>query len=176
MAFSINKKPGIFKNILTDDGQFPNSYLPVIICKAALILPEEHAAKIIEDIFKKNNWTNSWRNGIYDYHHYHSITHEVLGVYQGNTIVQLGGPTGITQLIEKGDIIIIPAGVAHKNIGPETDFKCVGAYPNGKDYDIKKGDPDDRPEADKNIKKVPLPENDPVYGNDGPLISNWNIK
>ncbi|MGI8583654.1 MAG: hypothetical protein ACR2KX_15760 [Chitinophagaceae bacterium] len=52
MAFAINKKPGIIKNILKDDGQFPNSYLPVIICKAALILPEEHAAKIIEDIFK----------------------------------------------------------------------------------------------------------------------------
>jgi uncharacterized protein YjlB len=176
MQFSINKKPQTIKEVLNDDGQFPNSYLPVLIYKAALILPEEHAEKIIEDIFKINNWTNSWRNGIYDYHHYHSITHEALGVYEGNTIVQFGGSNGIQQLIEKGDIIIVPAGVAHKNIGPERDFKCVGAYSNGKDYDIKRGDPNDRPEANKNIKKVPLPENDPVYGNNGALISNWNIK
>jgi uncharacterized protein YjlB len=170
MEFSINKDPKIIKQVLNDDGQFPNSALPVLIYKAALKLPDEHAAKIIEDIFEKNNWTNSWRNGIYDYHHYHSITHEVLGVYSGHTIVQLGGPGGITQLIEKGDIIIIPAGVAHKNVGPETDFKCVGAYPGGSDYDIKKGEPHDRPGADINIKKVLLPENDPVY--DGP-IKNW---
>ena len=88
-------------------------------------------------------------------------------------MVQLGGPNGITQLIEKGDIIIIPAGVAHKNMGPETDFKCVGAYPGGSDYDIKKGEKDERPEADKNIKKVPLPKTDPVYGDTGTLINTW---
>lgn len=170
MEFSINKKPEIIKQVLKDDGQFPNSTLPVLIYKGALTLPGEHAAKIIEDIFEKNNWTDSGRDGIYDYHHYHSITHEVLGVYSGNTVIQLGGPNGITQLIEKGDIIIIPAGVAHKNIGPETDFKCVGAYPCGSDYDIKKGEPPDRPGADMNIKKVSLPGNDPVY--DGP-INNW---
>ncbi len=175
MQFSINKNPGIIKKVLKDDGIFPNNSLPVLIYKDALKLPEEHSAKIIEDIFKKNNWTNSWRNGIYDYRHYHSITHEVLGVYKGNTIVELGGAAGITFLIEKGDIIIIPAGVAHKNIGPETNFKCVGAYPNGNDYDIKKGDPDDRVEADKNIKRVKLPDNDPVYGNTGHLINNWEL-
>jgi len=29
------------------------------------------------------------------------------------------------------------------------------------------------PEADKNIKKVPLPETDPVYGDTGTLINTW---
>ncbi|MDB5222661.1 MAG: cupin protein [Chitinophagaceae bacterium] len=173
MEFSISKNPQIIKQLLKDDGQFPNSNLPVLIYKAALTLPEEHAATIIEDIFKKNNWTNSWRNGIYDYHHYHSITHEVLGVYEGNTTVELGGAKGITLLIEKGDVIIIPAGVAHRNVTPESNFKCVGAYPGGSDYDIKKGEPGDRPEADKNIKKVPLPENDPVYNTNSSLKNNW---
>lgn len=154
---------------------FPNSNLFILIYKNALSLPEKHAAQIVEDIFKKNNWTNSWRNGIYDYHHYHSITHEVLGVYEGSTTLQFGGPKGIIVHIEKGDVIIIPAGVAHKNVGPEKDFKCVGAYPDGKDFDIKKGDPADRPEADKNISKVPLPDIDPVYGNAGPLYNNWEM-
>ncbi|MDQ6755962.1 MAG: cupin [Bacteroidota bacterium] len=174
MEFSINNKPKIFKKILKDDGTFPNSKLFVLIYKAAIVLPHQHAAKIVEDIFKKNNWTNSWRNGIYDYHHYHSITHEVLGVCEGNTKIELGGAKGITQLIEKGDVIIIPAGVAHKNLTPESNFKCVGAYPNGSSYDIKKGETEDRPEADKNIKKVHLPENDPVYGKQGPLMRLWD--
>ncbi len=173
MQFSINKNPEIIKEVLKDDGIFPNNSLPVLVYKAALKLPDEHAAKIIEDIFKKNIWTNSWRNGIYDYHHYHSITHEVLGIYEGSTMVELGGAKGIAQLVEKGDIIIIPTGVAHKNVTPESNFKCVGAYPNGSDYDIKKGDSEERPEADKNIKKVPLPENDPLYGKQGPLIKLW---
>ena len=175
MQFSINKQPEVIKHIIEDDGTFPNSALFILIYKNALNLPEEHAAKIVEDVFKKNNWSNAWKNGIYDYHHYHSITHEVLGVYQGNTRVQLGGENGMIHLLEKGDIIIIPAGVAHKNIGPDKDFKCVGAYPGGMDYDIKKGKPGERPEADDNIKKVPLPEKDPVYGSDGPLLLNWEI-
>lgn len=175
MKFSINKNSKIIKKICKDDGQFPNSNLPVLIYKAAVILPDKHAATIIEDVFKKNNWTNAWRNGIYNYHHYHSITHEVLGVYEGNTIVQLGGPKGITTLIEKGDVIIIPAGVAHKNMGPETNFKCVGAYPCGSTYDMNYGKPDERPKADNNIKKVALPDADPVYGKFGYLVNSWKI-
>ncbi len=172
MQFKINKKPKIINKILEDDGTFPNSDLPVLIYKNALELPED-APHIIEDLFLKNNWSNSWRNGIYDYHHYHSITHEVLGVYEGSTMVELGGAKGLTLFIEKGDIIIIPAGVAHRNVTPDSKFKCVGAYPEGKDYDIKKGDPEDRPGADKNIKKVPLPKNDPLSGSEGPLTSFW---
>lgn len=172
MQFPINKNPEIIKKVFQDDGTFPNSHLPVVIYKNAINLPQEHAAKVIEDIFAKNHWTNSWRNGIYDYHHYHSTTHEVLGVYDGHTTVELGGAKGITLQIEKGEIIIIPAGVVHRNVTPESNFKCVGAYPNGSDYDIKKGDPDDRPKADNNIKKVFLPYRDPVYEN-GPLLIFW---
>ncbi len=173
MEFSINKSPLVIKKILKDDGTFPNSELPVIIYKNALTLPEEHAAKIIEDVFKKNDWSNAWRNGIYDYHHYHSITHEVLGVYEGSTMVELGGAKGITYFIEKGDIIIIPAGVAHRNVTPASPFKCVGAYPGGSDYDIKKGEPGDRPGADINIKKVTQPKKDPVHGDTGSLVNLW---
>ena len=176
MEFSINPEPEIIRHIVEDDGVFPNSALFILIYKKALTLPENDAAQAIEDIFRKNNWTNSWRNGIYDYHHYHSNTHEVLGVYQGSTTVQLGGPNGFTEQIERGDIVIIPAGVAHKNVGPEKDFKCVGAYPDGRVCDIKKGEPADRPGSDETIKNVPLPDIDPVYGNPGPLYNNWEMQ
>src|SRR6476646_7548943 len=98
MEFSINKKPKVIRKVLKDDGIFPNNTLTLLIYKNVLHFSDEepkHAAKIFEDLFEKNKWSNSWRNGIYKYHHYHSITHEVLGVYEGNTIVQLGGEAGI---------------------------------------------------------------------------------
>lgn len=172
----INPEPSVVKHILKDDRTFPNSGLFLLIYKNVLALPESNAASSIEKIFESNNWKNTWRNGIYDYHHYHSTSHEVLGIYEGKANVQFGGPGGIAEDVSKGDVIIIPAGVAHKCNSASDDFKCVGAYPEGMDYDIKKGKEDDRPKADENIKKVKLPETDPVYGLNGPLILNWEMQ
>jgi uncharacterized protein YjlB len=35
------------------------------------------------------------------------------------------------------------------------------------------GESGERPQADHNIARVPVPEADPVYGTDGPLIEYW---
>jgi len=53
----------------------------------------------------------------------------VLGIYSGSCDVLLGGEKGIQFTVNPGDIIIIPAGIAHKNVGATEDFKCIGAYP-----------------------------------------------
>lgn len=172
----INPQPAVIRFILKDDGRFPNSGLFLLIYKNALILPETHAASEIKKIFKSNNWKNSSLNGIFNYHHYHSTTHEVLGICEGFANVQFGGPHGVAENVYKGDVIIIPAGVAHKCNNSSDDFKCIGAYPDGMDYDIKKGEPSDRPKADENIENVKLPDADPVYGLDGPLILNWEMQ
>ena len=74
-----------------------------------------------------------------------------------------------------GDVIIIPAGVAHKNLGSSGDFRCVGAYPPGQDWDMNYGKAGERPAADENIANVPLPVADPVFGFEGPLMKNWGI-
>jgi uncharacterized protein YjlB len=127
-----------------DDGIFPNNSLPIIFYPKALDLPKLFPAIAVRKLFQKNNWGNNWKQGIYTYHHYHSITHEVLGVCKGETLLQLGGEQGITLFIEEGDVLIIPAGVAHMNLGKEKDVICVGGYPNGKDYDMnygKEGEP-----------------------------------
>jgi uncharacterized protein YjlB len=165
----------ILRHLLPDDGVFPNNaLLPLLIYRKVLNLPSSGKGDIVKEIFESNGWTNSWENGIYDYHHYHSTAHEVLGIIRGSVRAQFGGPTGVSLFLEAGDVVIIPAGVAHKNLGSDGDFACVGAYPEGQDYDMNYGKTTERPEADEKIKKLPLPETDPVYGINGPLIKNWS--
>ena len=149
---------------LKDDGTFPNSELSVLLYKDVLKVPKLFPAFAIKRLFRSNRWTNSWSAGIYEYHHYHSTTHEALGVYNGRATLKLGGEKGIEVRIEKGDVLIIPAGVAHKNLDKENAIKCVGAYPNGKDWDMNYGKEGERPKTDKNIAKVPIPDTDPVFG------------
>jgi uncharacterized protein YjlB len=154
---------------------FPNSKLPVIIYKGALELTgaKNKSAKIVEDIFLRNGWSNSWRNGIYDFHHYHSTTHECMAIVRGNASVILGGPGGAKLKLSKGDVIILPAGAGHKCQRHDKDFLCVGAYPQGKDYDINHGKKSEYVEALTRIKKLSIPRKDPVFGKEGFLKSYW---
>lgn len=159
---------------LKDDGTFPNNEnLPLIVYRQALVFGNG-GPEVVEKIFARNGWGGSWRNGIYGYHHYHSTAHEVLGVYSGSCKVQLGGPEGRSFEIKKGDVVLIPAGVAHKNLGSSSDFRVVGAYPEGQSWDMNYGKPGERPAADENIAKVALPEMDPVFGKEGPVNEQWN--
>lgn len=159
--------------LLTDDGAIPNSRLPLLLYTAAVQLSPEDPAATFEALFQSHRWSGTWRNGIYTYHHYHSTAHEVLGVYRGSATVQLGGDGGIKHKITAGDVILIPAGVSHKSMGASSDFGVVGAYPAGQEWDMNYGRPQERPQADENIARVPLPDLDPVYGAEGPLHSYW---
>jgi uncharacterized protein YjlB len=159
---------------LTDSGQFPNNaLLPLLTYLQAITVEDKLDSKSVINLLESNGWTNAWENGIYDYHHYHSITHEVLVIISGAVRVQFGGEDGVAVELTAGDVVIIPAGVAHKKLSEDSNFKCVGAYPDGRDYDILKGKPGERPEADENIKRLPIPNADPIYGLSGPLASNW---
>ncbi len=158
---------------LKGDGTIPNSKLPPLFYPGAVAISEADPAAVFEELFKRNGWNDSWRNGIYTYHHYHSTAHEVLGIYRGSASVQLGGEHGAVQEVRAGDVIVIPAGVAHKNLGSSGDFGVVGAYPHGQDWDMNYGKRGERPRADENIARVPLPKMDPVYGAAGPLIDKW---
>jgi uncharacterized protein YjlB len=160
--------------VLRDDGTFPNSRLPVLIYDGVFTQSEHDLASLIEEAFDRNDWTGSWRDGIYSYHHYHSTAHEVLGVYRGHADVQLGGPNGITHRIHAGDVLILPAGIAHKNLGASPDFAVIGAYPIGQSWDMNYGRAGERPQADENIARVPLPSLDPVYGETGALLQEWH--
>ncbi len=160
--------------VMEDDGTFPNNAkLPVIIYKGAFLLRPDESEAVVIAHFERQNWRNAWTNGVFDYHHYHSNTHEVMGVISGTADLILGGESGVCVEVKRGDVIILPAGVAHKCLKSSDDFSVVGAYPEGENYDMNYGIQGERPKADANIAAVSIPETDPVYGNEGPLCSKW---
>lgn len=169
-----SEESNIIVRQFSDDGKYPNNEnLPLVIISAALS-PGSVSPEKFERTFTQNRWPAAWRNGLYDFHHYHSSAHEVLGVYSGWVKACFGGPEGETLEAQAGDIIIIPAGVSHCNMGQSDDFRVVGGYPAGQDYDMMYGKDGERPAADENIKNVGKPLADPVFGPTGPLMKLWS--
>jgi uncharacterized protein YjlB len=160
-------------HLFGDDGRFPNSRFPVLVYRGAVTEAAAARASAFERLFTAHAWPAAWRNGLYGAHHYHSCAHEVLGVYDGWVNARLGGEQGALVVLRAGDAVVIPAGVAHCNQGQSQDFRVVGAYPRGTDMDMMYGRPGERPRADRNLAAVPLPERDPVFGVEGPLLALW---
>lgn len=154
-----------------DDGAIPNNpSLEVILYPGAF----EKKPEEIETVFNNHDWTNSWTGGVFDYHHYHSNTHEVLGVRSGTATLQIGGEQGEVLRVAVGDVVLLPAGTGHKKLEASEDFKIVGGYPGGVSYNLKTGESGERPYVLEDIQNTPLPKMDPVYGNEGPVIEKWS--
>lgn len=175
MKDRINTNPHIISFVLTANKNFPNNHLPVVIYKECIRLPAQRnkAATIMQKTFINHGWSNSWRNGIYDFHHYHSTTHECLGISMGTVTLILGGPGGKRIKLAAGNVLILPAGVGHKCTNASEDFQCVGAYPQGKDYDMNYGKAAELEKSMKHIRSLSIPANDPVLGKHGFLKSLW---
>lgn len=157
-----------------DDGRIPNNpTLPLLLYSQALDQPERTPSRC-KELLTGNGWEGAWVNGIFFYHHYHSNAHEVLCVVDGRARIALGGPEGEVVEVGAGDVIVIPAGVGHKNEGSSGGFSVVGAYPRGQEnYDLCTGDEGERTEVLENISSVALPVLDPLFGNEGPLLRHW---
>jgi uncharacterized protein YjlB len=134
-----------------------------------LIYPQvltEVSPEAFEELFARNLWPAAWRDGVHPFHHYHSNSHEALGVYSGEVTVQFGGEGGVTVTAKPGDVIVLPAGTGHKKLSSRGSLGVVGAYPEGSNPDLC------RPPT-KKTADVPLPACDPVYGAGGPLFTYW---
>lgn len=166
--------PELVSHRIDEHGAIPNNpKIPLLVYPQAVSLPADDPAATFEALFTENGWHGTWRNGVYGYHHYHSTAHEVLGVYRGSARIQFGGDPGPVVEVKAGDVVVIPAGVAHKNLGDSGDLGIVGAYPGGQAWDMNYGKAGERPEADHNIANVENPARDPVYGANGPLLEHW---
>ncbi|UVK57382.1 cupin (plasmid) [Mesorhizobium sp. AR02] len=157
-----------------DDGLVPNHpSWPLVIYRGAVKLPEGlDPAAVMEVLFEANGWGDSWRNGIYDYVHYHSRIHEVLGVARGIAKVRFGGKKGRTLRLKAGDVAVLPAGTGRQCLSASDDFLVVGAYPAFGIYD-ECTTTDQHQGALATIPKVTRPRKDPAYGSKGPLLKNW---
>lgn len=152
------------------DGAMPNNpQFPVLLYQHAL--PENDPAGALERLFSAHGWKGTWRNGVFRYHHYHSGAHEVLGVARGSAELLIGGEGGARLSVRAGDILVLPAGTGHKNLGNSDDFLIVGAYPPGQHAEIETG-PAGEAER-RRIAQLPLPQTDPVEGRTGPLLRLW---
>ena len=160
-----------------DDGIVPNNKRwPLIVYRSAVRFPGGFdPGTIMDALFEANGWGRSWRDTIYDFVHYHSQVHEVLGVARGSATVEFGGIKGRRLRLKAGDIAILPAGTGHRLIDASRNFLVVGAYPRTGTYD-ECTDTRDREMAAKNIGKVGKPQSDPVYGKKGGLVELWRTR
>jgi len=162
--------------VFADDGLVPNNPMPFLVYKAAIDVANAHPEKTIEGLFGVHGWGEMWRNGVYDFLHYHATVHEALGVARGHARVRFGGDQGREFDIAAGDVAILPAGTGHQCISASPDFCVVGAYPPGPPMDLVRPSKEAHAKAQKTIPQVKVPKTDPVRGADGPLVRLWKKK
>jgi len=168
----ISDAPTIEEYLFAGDRRVPNNpLLPLVVYRDVLAVGPG-AAAACEALFAGNGWTGAWRDGIYAHHHYHSTAHEVLGITAGSARVRFGGEHGKTVELRAGDVVVIPAGVAHKSKEASPDLVVAGAYPRGQRPDLRRPRTHEGGMAGDDAK-VPLPDCDPVYGKAGPLLESW---
>jgi uncharacterized protein YjlB len=162
--------------VFADDGLVPNNAMPFLVYKGVVDVANDAPERTMEDLFGTNGWSDMWRDGIFDYLHYHATVHEVLGVARGTAKVRFGGDSGQVLDLAPGDVAILPAGTGHQRMAASSDFCVVGAYPPGPKMQVTRPTPENYAKAMDTIPLVPLPPTDPVLGADGPLLRLWNAR
>ena len=167
------RKPATFR--FKDDGTVPNHpRWPLIHYRGPVALPNGvDPAAVFEGLFERNGWADSWRNGVYNYLHYHSRIHEVMGVARGTAVVRFGGRRGRKLRVKAGDVVVLPAGTGHQCLSTSKDFLVVGAYSATGTYDVCRASPEEYARAVKVVPKVVPPRRDPIYGKYGNLVKLW---
>ncbi len=149
--------------------RIPNHpHFPVVVYRRVEAVHRGAAA--VRALFARHGWGGSWVDGVFDFHHFHSTSHEVLAVVEGTATLELGGPQGEAFDVAAGDVLVLPAGTGHRRATARDGFRVVGAYPAGQeDYDLLRGDdPAEVAAARDRIAALPAPPEDPMGGDGVP--------
>ena len=171
LSSTTKRKPvafDIYRLYTKDDGTFPNNEdYPTIIYKSAFHGTESDGRKQII-ASNKCKWTSPWLWGIFTYHHYHTKAWELLLCVGGSATIQIGGSLGPATSISQGDLILIPPGVAHKQLDEKNDFALLGSYPSGGKFDASIDTLRGKPSTEdrERIKMSHVPECDPIFNLD----------
>ncbi|TPI61468.1 hypothetical protein FJ420_16275 [Mesorhizobium sp. B3-1-3] len=151
----------------------PNSRYPVLIYRNAI----SGSPGDFEALLRSNGWFPDWysRRGLYPKHHFHSDAHELIGFTRGAQRGRIGGEDGADVELERGDVVVVPAGVGHLGLAISDDLDVVGAYPMGYGiHDFRLCEEAEFAEALEKVLRVPIPAKDPLFGTTGPLREIWD--
>ncbi|KAI9806528.1 MAG: hypothetical protein M1833_003715 [Piccolia ochrophora] len=193
------------KYYFTSTHHVPNSRLPALIYRSAIPRQsngEPPTAEWTRECIEKNEWMQGGVFKTFKAHHFHSVTHECYAVFRGSSRLLLGrGPLddaashdGQEVDVTVGDVVVLPAGVAHCSLSSEDDYEYVGLYPKVRcatqghlnhvtdilqgspryDNNFCKAGPDETKRKAEVCEQVAIPNHDPVFGAGGPLVSIWN--
>lgn len=175
MSDRLNHDCAVRTLIFEDDGETPNHPKWPALVYHGIFDPEivHDVAAAFEAQYAQFDWGGMWRFGVFDFHHFHSNAHEVLGVARGRADLVLGGRYGRTVSVTAGDALILPAGTGHRNADSSSDFLVCGAYPAGADKDLIRSGEGDIDHWRERIAAVPRPDSDPIFGEDTGLVKHW---
>ncbi|KAL4900340.1 hypothetical protein BDW74DRAFT_96468 [Aspergillus multicolor] len=156
--------------------RIPNTstqFKPLMIYHQAFDASSDELSKHLERI---GEVSPSWTYSMYTQTHFHSTSHEVLGVILGSAKLCFGGegnPDRFEPEVSNGDLITVPAGVGHRLLSEtakvQGPFQIIGAYPRGKSWDMCYGRPGEE-DSCRNIESLDWVQADPLYGEGGPAM------
>ena len=166
----------VSKHQVPSHGRLPNSSVldkPLLIYHS--VFANRSASAIESHLTSVGVVVPQWRHSMYPTSHFHSNTHEVLCVCSGSARLCFGGeenPGRVEPVVQAGDVIILPAGMAHRlleDTSTGSRFGVVGSYPNDFDWDMCYGRKGEERHVD-GIGSVPWFDRDPIYGDQGPVL------
>lgn len=159
--------------------------LPLLVYRSAFD-SKEHTK--LKETLRQNGIEPQWTYGMYPFSHYHTV-HEVLSILSGDATLRFGGEGDAEYVVESvnsdvpieidisaGDVIVVPAGVAHRHVEERHGFSMLGSYVRGVSWDMNNcKNVQEEKSAIEKIKKLPPLESDPLYGNceDSPVKRFW---
>ncbi|CAI0653664.1 unnamed protein product [Colletotrichum noveboracense] len=158
---------------LSPNKDAPNSRLPVLHYRDVLPEPRDEAS--VTDFLTRNRWEK--RHRAHGDTLASAIFTRIATNAMGHSKMLLGKIStgqGMEVDVKTGDVIILPAGTAHSSLASSSDYRYIGVYP--QDCPKWRNEMGKTPAGEFKtvIKSVEMPEEDPVYGRNGPLNQLWN--